>query len=108
MFNCADQRTQDPICEVKQNMDFIDVIVIVEFPLPEAGCIPYGITIGPEKCLWFTEQEGNRIGRINLARELREYPLTTSNARPTQITVGAGRCQLVYRALRQQDWAGTS
>ena len=27
---------------------------------------PYEITIGKDEALWFTEQKGNRIGRISL------------------------------------------
>ena len=36
---------------------------ITEFPLPTGGS-PSGITAGPDGNLWFTEFNGNKIGRI--------------------------------------------
>ncbi len=52
-------------------------LAIDEFPLPnpcaaapppETGtCQPGGITAGPDGALWFTEENGNRLGRINTA-----------------------------------------
>jgi streptogramin lyase len=37
---------------------------VTEFPLPTANSIPAGITAGPDGNLWFTEFNGNQIGRI--------------------------------------------
>ena len=37
---------------------------ITEFPLPSPGSGPAGIAAGPDDNLWFTEQLGNKIGRI--------------------------------------------
>ena len=36
---------------------------VTEYPLPAAG-LPEGITTGPDGALWFTESNGNRIGRL--------------------------------------------
>jgi virginiamycin B lyase len=38
--------------------------VITEFALPTAGSDPFDIAAGPDGALWFTQQDGNRIGRI--------------------------------------------
>jgi streptogramin lyase len=38
---------------------------IAEFNLPTAGSGPLNITVGPDGNLWFTENTGDRIGRIN-------------------------------------------
>jgi streptogramin lyase len=39
--------------------------VVTEFSAGiSAGSAPFGITAGPDGNLWFTEQQGNRIGRI--------------------------------------------
>src|SRR5262245_33522106 len=56
---------------------------LTEFPIPTragqpAGTTsnPWAITLGPDKNLWFTEQDptyGNRIGRITPAGALTEY-----------------------------------
>lgn len=37
---------------------------ITEFPLPTSASEPFGITVGPDGNLWFTEEVGNSIGRI--------------------------------------------
>jgi streptogramin lyase len=37
---------------------------ITEFPIPTAASDPFGITPGPDGALWFTEEDGNKIGRI--------------------------------------------
>ena len=43
-------------------------LTIREFPLPTPNSGPGGITTGPDGVLWFTEQTGNRIGRITTGR----------------------------------------
>jgi len=57
-------------------------VTITEFVLPTAigvagvGPEPYGITVGPDGALWFTEANGHRIGRITTAGVVtNEYPL---------------------------------
>jgi virginiamycin B lyase len=35
-----------------------------EYPIPTATSRPFGITTGPDEALWFTEQSGNKIGKI--------------------------------------------
>ena len=37
---------------------------ITEFTIPTTSSIPEGITAGPDGNLWFTENGGNKIGRI--------------------------------------------
>jgi virginiamycin B lyase len=77
---------------------------ITEFPLPtDCGqfgqspylCAPTDITVGPDGALWFTESEGNRIGRITTAGVITEFPLPTNCGQPagdgcvpSAITVG--------------------
>ena len=39
---------------------------IIEFPLPTAGAVPTGITVGPDGAMWFTEFFGNNLGRITV------------------------------------------
>jgi virginiamycin B lyase len=38
--------------------------VFTEFVVPSAGAYPVQITAGPGGTLWFTEEFGNRIGRL--------------------------------------------
>ena len=46
---------------------------ISEFALPNAGSNPYGIAAGPDGALWFTQYNGNRIGRITTAGAITEF-----------------------------------
>src|SRR6266849_5962704 len=49
---------------------------ITEFPVPTAGSNPGGITLGPDGKMWFTEQSGNKIGRITTSGVITEFGLT--------------------------------
>jgi len=68
-----------------------DVGTITEYPIPTANSAPRGITAGPDGRLWFTEWQGNKIGRITTAGAIGagdEIPLPTSNETPSSITAG--------------------
>jgi virginiamycin B lyase len=57
------------------------------FPTP-AGGTPTGITTGPDGNVWFTELDGDRIGRITPAGVLTEFPLPAFGRGPRGITRG--------------------
>ena len=71
---------------------------IDEYLLPNAGSQPAGITVGPDGALWFAEEAGNRIGRIDprqavngTANGITEYAIPQVPGFPSladQITVG--------------------
>jgi streptogramin lyase len=61
---------------------------IVEYPVPDKGSVPKGIAAGPDGNLWFTEEQGNRIGRITPSGEFLEFPIPTLNSGPQAITAG--------------------
>ncbi len=67
---------------------------ITEFPLPThcespLGCEPFGITAGPDGNLWFTESQGNKIGRITPAGVVTgEFLIPTGGSEPEGITAG--------------------
>ena len=44
--------------------------------------------IEPDGALWFTEVDGNKIGRITTAGVISEYPVPTAGSRPYWITAG--------------------
>jgi virginiamycin B lyase len=50
-----------------------------------------GIASGPDGALWFTEGQGNQIGRIGLDGQVSEYPLPAANSNPIGIDLGADR-----------------
>src|SRR2546423_423289 len=58
---------------------------VTEFPIPTRGT-PFDITAGPDGNLWFTENEGGKIGRITTAGRITEFPLAGSF--PGGITAG--------------------
>jgi hypothetical protein len=63
--------------------------VITEFPVPTANSEPIAITNGPDGNLWFAEQDGEKIGRINpTTHEITEFPIPTGGGAPRAITAG--------------------
>jgi streptogramin lyase len=68
-----------------------DVGTISEYPIPTANSTPRGITTGPDGRLWFTENMGNKIGRITTAGQIGagdEIALPTPFVGPSGITTG--------------------
>jgi streptogramin lyase len=61
---------------------------ITEHPLPTAESAPQGITVGPDGNLWFTETQGNRIGRITTGGAITEFALPNVGSSPEGITAG--------------------
>ena len=49
---------------------------------------PFAITAGPDGALWFTEYQGNKIGRITTTGQVTEYAIPTSNSSPEGIAAG--------------------
>jgi virginiamycin B lyase len=47
--------------------------VVTEFPLPHGTSFPYGITVGPDRNLWFSESGG--LGKITAAGVITEVTL---------------------------------
>jgi virginiamycin B lyase len=64
-------------------------VTITEFPVPTANSRPYTIVPGPDGNLWFTESNGNKIGRITPTGVITEFPVPTAQSGPYGITVGA-------------------
>jgi virginiamycin B lyase len=68
-----------------------------EIPVFTAGSEPYGIAVevdsGVARAIWFTERNGNRLGRFTGEHSFpREYLLPTPNSRPTDIVVDGEGC----------------
>jgi streptogramin lyase len=59
-----------------------------EFAVPTGSSQPLDITTGPDGNLWFTENEGNKIGRITPSGSITEFAVPTSNSQPYGITAG--------------------
>jgi len=68
---------------------FSQQIAIGSYPGPDRGGGPWGITVGPDGALWFTDQLRGKIGRISTAGNAKAYPLPPIAGRfPTGITAG--------------------
>lgn len=63
--------------------------VVTEFAIPTAASDSYNIAAGPDGALWFTEEAGNKIGRITTSGTITETPLTSGFDNPEAITGGS-------------------
>jgi streptogramin lyase len=62
---------------------------IAEFTGVASGSAPFGITVGPDGNVWFTETQGNQIGMMNpTTHAIAEFPIPTASSSPTGITAG--------------------
>jgi streptogramin lyase len=68
------------------------LLSITEYPVPTAGAGPMYIARGPDGNLWFTENNANRVGTINLTTHaVSEFTIPAGknvNVRPKGITAG--------------------
>jgi len=58
------------------------------FSVPTAGSNPYGITVGSDGNLWFTESNAGKIGRITPDGKITEFSTPTLDSAPRGITKG--------------------
>jgi streptogramin lyase len=56
---------------------------ITEFTVPTAVSQPWLIAAGPDGALWFTEYNGNKIGRITTTGTITEFTIPTVNSGPS-------------------------
>lgn len=64
---------------------------VKEFPLPMPRRGPQWIVTGPDRALWFTEQDfinGRKIGRMTLSGAVTEFPIPGANPSPVSLVVG--------------------
>ena len=61
---------------------------VTEFQVPTPNSLPAGITVGPDGAIWFTEENGHKIGRLGMDGAFTEYPTATQPSTPTEITAG--------------------
>jgi virginiamycin B lyase len=59
-----------------------------EFLVPTPSGFPIGIAAGPDGNVWFTENAGNKIGKLTVAGRFREFPIPTANSGCYGITAG--------------------
>ena len=62
---------------------------IAEYKLPMPDAHPMYIATGADGTIWFTEIDGNNVGKITPDGKLTEYPLPIRSAKPQGIVVAA-------------------
>ena len=63
---------------------------VVEFALPHAASGPTTVALAPDGTVWFTESNGNRIGRMSPdGSDLTEFDVPTEESAPRIIALGA-------------------
>src|SRR5262249_57470974 len=72
-------------------------------PALPPGATPAGIAVGPDGNIWFTELDGNRIGRLNLAQATPGVTATLSATGVLTVTGDAQDSTIVV----SRDAAGT-
>ena len=79
-------------------------------PVPPGGtCQPGGITTGPDGNIWFTQENGNRISRVNPGGLITDFP-APAGGQPVEIAAAGGRLwftQLGRNKIGAIDPAGT-
>src|SRR5207253_959918 len=61
---------------------------ITEYTVPTGASQPRGITAGPDGNVWFTEYNGNKIGKITTSGTITEYTVPSATSNPHSITAG--------------------
>jgi virginiamycin B lyase len=65
----------------------ISEFALVRAALPNPA--PYQIVKGPDGAMWFTEEGAGAVGRIDARGRVRQFALTSANAQPMGIALGA-------------------
>ncbi len=64
-------------------------VTFTEFPVPTANSGPSPMTVGPDRNIWFTEYNQNKIGRITPGGSITEFPLPSIKNGMDGITAGS-------------------
>ena len=63
-----------------------------EYAVPTKASFPYGIAVGADGNVYFTEASGNKLGRlIPSSGKIEEFPVSTAASMPWNIVAGPGR-----------------
>jgi virginiamycin B lyase len=63
---------------------------IKEFDIPTSNSQPYCVAGAADKSIWFTESDGNKIGRLDPATgKVTEFSIPTANSHTRELTIAA-------------------
>jgi virginiamycin B lyase len=61
-----------------------------EFPLPSGAGAPWGIAVGADGKIWFSEESSGKVGRLDpITGRIVEYALPTAHSQPQGIVLGS-------------------
>jgi streptogramin lyase len=83
-FAAVSAGAQSGLVEKRTSAEVVDA-----FDIHTPASRPYSITAGPDGNLWFTESDGNRIGRITPSGVITEFEIPTPGSTPYGIAAGA-------------------
>ena len=61
---------------------------VTNYTIPTSNSYPYATAEGSDGNMWFTENSGNKIGKITTSGTITEYSLPYSNSGPVNIVNG--------------------
>jgi virginiamycin B lyase len=59
------------------------------FPIPTSNASPWCLTLGLDGNLWFTELDGNKIGKVTTKGDITEFPVPSNKSGPYSIVTGS-------------------
>ncbi len=71
------------------SVTFAPTPTFYSYSIPTSASYPQFITAGKDGNMWFTEESGNRIGKITPSGTITEYTIPTVDAEPEGITQGS-------------------
>src|SRR6202035_5805954 len=63
----------------------------VFLPIPTSNAAPFGVVVGPDKRIWFTEWNGSSLGAMTSNGKFTEYPLGFGPTQANDLKVGADK-----------------
>ncbi len=86
----SSSRRRRPAVEVLEAYRLLSTLVVDEFPVATSGAHPYEIVAGPDGNLWFSEEDANQIGMVDVKTgAVSEFPDgEPAGTGTTGITVG--------------------
>jgi streptogramin lyase len=85
----ANSRLSKTLGEQEMLLRRLNLPGIVEFPLGTGRAWVPGMTTGPDRAVWFTDEFENAIGRITTEGKVTRYRLRFENSQPTGIVTGS-------------------
>ena len=62
--------------------------IVATHRIPTSGAGPWGITVGPDKNIWFAEYAVDKLARITTAGAIKEVTVPTASAGVLNVTPG--------------------